>query len=304
MPSQFAEAFDYMAARFRELGKPSMSLDAILSDAEEQGFMDVWEMPRGGIGNAMKVRGLEVRNGQLMFPEHDGEHFDPVETNFAEFKEAAKRVMEEAEYPLPTAELIERAGLHASAAPLASMQSHLREVGIYFLPGVGYWRHPQYTDPAGRVVSKRMRSDRVKTLVSLFEEHGWPIAGKDAERWSQGIVTSRFMTRYANQAGEARIAGIGSGLYVPIDRAEEAPLPMSRNVVEAVLAIDEETVLDDKDTHRLFRIMLVAERLGWVTLKKSRTTRDRIRRQTARVTWTEEGLKNLRRMNKNTADEF
>jgi hypothetical protein len=304
VPSQFDEIYDFMAGRFREIGRPQVSMDAILSEVEAEGFIDVWQIPRGSIANAMKLRGLEVGSGSLRLPKHEGEHFDPVETDYAEFKAAAKRIMAEAEYPLQMGELIDRTGLHAAAAPLSAMQYHLKQVGIFWLPGTGYWRHPQYTDPSGRSVSKRIRSDRVEKLVSLFEEHGWPISGKEAEQWTSGVVTSRFMTRYANQAGSSRIKGIGSGLYVPVDKAEEGRLPMSRNVVEAVAGIDDGAILDDKDTHRLFRIMLVAERLAWVSLKRSRTTRDRTRRQTIKVRWTDEGRRNIARLTKDTADEF
>lgn len=304
--------YDFMADRFRAMDATEYSLDRILLDAEQAGYTDIWEMPRAGIVNAMRIRGIEVANGVMALPQIDGEHFDPIATDFAEFKAAARRIMAEASMPVPTHEFIGMLGLQRSAIPLASMRKVLYDEGIHHLPGVGYWRAPQYTHPDGWTVSKRIRSARAIRLNELIETHGWPIVGLEAEQITNGLVTSRFISLYASQQ-HAMLKGIGSGLYVPTDKWEPDTIPMSRNVADALLDIDEGMKIDDKDHLRLFRICLRAQKLGWATLHMSRTTRGHVtrngetvplRRQTMQVTWTELGLNQLRRAVKRTADVF
>lgn len=295
--------YDFMAARFRALGEPVYSLERVLLDAEQAGYTDIWEMPKSGIANAMRVRGIEVANGIMSLPQLDGEHFDPVATDFADFKAAAHRVLAQVVMPVPTHDFIGMLGLQRSAIPLAGMRSVLLDQGIHHLPGVGYWRSPQYTSPDGWTVSKRIRSVRINALNELFEQHGWPIVGKDAEQITEGVVTSRFIAIYAAR-NMGIVRSIGVGLYVPSDKWADKTIPMSRNVADALLDIDGTTQIDDKDHLRLFRIGLLAVKLGWATARKSRTTRDRIRRQTMVLKWTEEGINQLRRAVKRTADTF
>lgn len=302
---QHETIYDYLAARFRQLGGKPITLDKLMMDAEQDGYGDIWEVDRIGVFNALRARGIELTEGVVKFPEIDGENFDPIATDYRDFKSAAKAVLDLAEYPVPTHDLIGRVALHSSAVPLSSLRYHLRQVGIHFLPGLGYWRHPQFTDAAGRTVSRKIRSERIVELLAMFEHKGWPITGREAEAWSNGLVTSRYLTLYARGL-TPMVRPIGSGLYVPADKIEpeNTRIPMSRNVVEALQAIDATKQIDDKDHLRLFRIVLLAERLGWAKVKRSRTTRDGIRRQTMRVTWTDEGAKQLRRAAKATADAF
>lgn len=295
--------YDFVADRFRALEATEYTLERLLLDAEQAGYFDAWDIPRVAMAGALRMRGLELKDGIVSLPHIEGEHFDPIATDFAEFKKAAARVINEAAMPIPTHEFIGMLGLQRAAIPMASMRQVLTAEGIHHLPGAGYWKSPQYTHPDGWTVSKRIRSKRAEALNELIEQHGWPIVGLDAEQLTGGLVTSRFLSQYA-YSGHGFIRGIGSGLYVPADKWAADTIPMSRNVADALLDIDETTKLDDKDHLRLFRICLRAEKLGWATIKLSRTTRDRIRRQTMQVAWTIEGIEQLRRAVRKTADAF
>ena len=296
--------YDYLAERFRTLGGKPVALDDLILDAEREGYGEIWEVPRQGMVNAMRSRGIVVANGVAQFMGGEGENFDPIATDYSEFKEAAKAVLDIAEYPVPPEDLIARTGLHLAAIPMASMHFHLRQIGCHFLPGMGYWRNPQFTDATGHVVARKIKSERVNALLELFELHGWPISGPEAETWTSGLVTAAWLSRYCYTDG--LVKGIGSGLYVPADKAvpEYGPIPMSRNVHDALAALDKDELIDDKDHLRLFRIALRAERLGWAKVKLSRTTRQGVRRQTMRVTWTSDGREALARAAKTTADAF
>lgn len=298
-----AALYDFMAERFRQIGQPVVPLEDLIEAAEDAGHGDIWDMPRHGIVNAMRFRGLEVKAGNVMLPTIDGEHFDPVATDYAEFIEAAQRVLREAMYPIDTPQLMEMVALSTAAIPLSTMRHRLRKIGIHYIPGVGYWKHPQYTDPSGRIISRRIRSDRIQALHDCFEAYGWPIAGPDAERWTSGLVTSRFLTTYAANAGKDSITGIGKGLYVPSDRAE-GEFPMSRGVALSLLALDPRETIDDKDHLRLFRLCLMLEERELASLKRSRTTRDRIRRQTLKVELKSQGRAMLEKIARKAVDEF
>jgi hypothetical protein len=304
MPSH-ATIYDFMAERFRALGDPTCKLERIIADAEHAGYVDLWEMPRQGIVNAMRARGIVVANGIMSLPEFEGDHFDPVKTDYAEFVTAAKRIIAEAEYPIDTLDLVEATGLATAAAPLATMRHYLRKEGVHYLPGVGYWRHPQFTTKSGRIISRHCRSERTQALLDYFEVSGWPIAGPDAERETGGLVTSRFLARHATTEESARmVQGIGSGLYVPMGQDKRQALPMSHNVAKALLELSPEEIIDDKEHLRLFRLALILERKGFATTKKSRTTRGGVRRQTARVALTEAGRKMIEKIARLARDEF
>jgi hypothetical protein len=306
MTSQTEAMFDDMAARYEARGLPAVAVEEIIAETAEAGFLDPWTFSSTAtLANGLRVRGLVIKSG--MIEREDAapvENYNPVLTDFEEFTKAAKRVIDEAEYPVDAMDLATRTGLASEAIPYATMKTHLRRVGIWFIPGLGYWRAPQYTDPSGRIVSKHVRSERIKALLECFETQGWPITGVDAERHTGGKVTSRFLSRYAAGSGSETVKGIGSGLFVPADKLTKAGLPMSANVAAALAKLDPETVIDDLDHLRLFRIAMIMERRGLATIRKSRSSRSRKRIQTMRVTLTDAGKKMVDKIARRGRDEF
>ena len=294
--------YDYLAARFREIGAPTYPLSSIVADAEREGYADIWEAAPIAIRNAMRSRGLDLLGDMLSLPALDGEHFDPIETDFAGFRAAARRVIDAVEYPIPAAELVVRIGVSDGGVPWSSMAALLKRDGIFHLPGAGYWRHPQFTFPDGRIISKRIRSERIGAMQAIFKRHGWPVVAPDAELWSDGLITRRYLVRYAST--DSVVSSLGIGLYVPTDQVATSPLPMTGNVAAALAALDPDTRIDDKDHLRLFRITLCAERLGWLTARRSRSSVDGKRCQTAWVAWTAEGRAALGRAMGETRDAF
>jgi hypothetical protein len=303
--TQHATIYDYMAERFRALGKAEYPVDALIEDAANEGYTELWDMSKHGMANAMRVRGLEIASGMVRLPKDgDGQHYDPIATDYREFTAAAAELIKDLDHPIDAADLIERLALPSIAVPMSTMAFYLRRVGVHYIPGVGYWRAPQYVDPSGRIVSKRIHSERVKALSDLFEAQGWPVVGREAETATGGLVTSRFLTRYALGHGRQAIKGIGGGLYVPADRFDAGPIPMSRNVAAAMLSLPEGAMIDDHDHLRLYRIAILMEAKKLATLTRSRTTRERIRRQTLRVSINDAGRAMLERIARRTRDEF
>lgn len=295
--------FDFMAEAYKAKGEEYVPLEQIVSEAQDAGYVELWDMPRLNIVNAMKLRGLQVSSGSIHHPVV-AEHYDPIATDFAEFTAAAAKVMAEAEYPLDAADVIERCALADTAIPMASMSHYMRRIGIHLIPGVGYWRSPQYTDPSGRIISRHCRSERIAALLDYFQSHGWPIVGAEAEKATTGLVTSRFLSRFAVGDGRDRIAGIRAGLYVPADRVDDGPIPMSPAVATTMAGLQPDAPIDDHEHLRIYRIAMLMERHGLATLKRSRTTRDKIRRQTLLVKITPAGKDYLAKIAKTTEDEF
>jgi hypothetical protein len=298
------QIFDDMARRFAEADRDAVPIEEIIKQTADAGIGDAWTCSKQAMTNAMRVRGIDVRSGMLCRADDDREHFEPVMTDYMEFRQAAKRAIQEAGYPIDTMDLANRTGLNHSAIPLVSMSIHLRKEGIHFLPGVGYWTAPSYTDPSGRIVSRRCRSERAQALIECFETLGWPLVGRDVERHTNGLVTSRFLTTYAADSGRATVAGLGGGLYVPADKRDSAVIPMSRNVALAMQSLEPETMIDDQDGLRLFRLATLFERKGLATVRKSRSSRGGKRVQTARIEYNKAGLQVLERVTRQTADEF
>lgn len=296
--------FDDMAARFKARGQLSVPIEQIVAETADAGFGDPWGYSAQTLANGLRSRGLVIRSGKIEQDKEPLEHYDPVLTDFDDFLAAARRVIDEAEYPLDPMDLANRTGLISTSIPYATMKAHLKKIGIHFIPGLGYWRAAQYTDPSGRIVSRHCRTERVGALLSVFEKQGWPITGQEAERHTNGLVTSRFLTRYAAGAGQNTLAGIGAGLFVPRDKASDKGLPMSANVATALLALTPDTMIDDTDHLRLFRIAMILERRGLATIRKSRSSRSRVRVQTMRVTLTDAGRKMIQKVLRRGRDEF
>lgn len=295
--------YDFMADRFRELDSQPIELEKLLMDAEREGFGEIWDMDKHGMANALQARGLVLLSGTVKLPDVEGTPFDPVVTGYDDFTKRAQDIMASQTVPLEADEIVSLVGLQRAAIPFSNMKFHLKKVGIHYIPGVGYWRYPQYTLEDGTFVSKRCRSERKAQLVEVFRKHGWPITGRDATVWSEGFVTSRYLVKQA-QINHARISGLGSGLYVPRDQTERWRIPMSRNVVERILSIDPRELIRDKPELRIFRILLLMERKGMATLARSRSSVGNERCQTLRAKLTKEGRETLERMSQSSQDEF
>lgn len=295
--------YDHIARLYQERGNGVVHLEELIEQAARDGFEIVWSVSRQAIINALLVRDIDA-TGPTVEPVKDiVENYDPVATDFAEFTAAAAQIMKTAEYPIDALDLISMTGLATTAVPMSALALYLRRVGIYFIPGVGYWRSAQYVDPSGRIIAPKIRGARMRELFSYFETHGWPVAGPDIERDTAGLVTSRFMARQG-AASDSPIIGIGCGLYILADKATPDGLSMSRNVALSLLALTDDVIIDDKDHLRLYRLALIMERKGLATVKKSRTTRGGVRRQTARLSINPEGRALLESYARLAKDEF
>jgi hypothetical protein len=287
--------YDYIADKFRNDEREEITLDELLLDAEFEGFGDIWEIPKQGMANAFSARGLVLADGKLSFPVNEEGPFDPIENNYGDFINKAVEVLKAAEHPLDMATLASMVDMHKATVPYGSMQTLLAPHGFHFLPGLGYWRHPQFKNPDGSIVSKRYKSERKNALMEAFEKYGWPISAKDVEKQTGGLANGRYIQR-ETQVGNPIVKSIGSGLYVPVSEMEGQKIPMSINVVREVLSLQDGSLIVDKPTTRMFKLMLVLHRAGWVTSKKSRSTFDGERCQSQRVTLTELGKKELQKM--------
>ncbi len=141
-------------------------------------------------------------------------------------------------------------------------------------------------------------------LIDYIGNNGYPFTGKEAESSTKGMVTTSYLVMIAKRSGGKFVKSIGYGLYIPADKYKENMIPMSKQVAKQVAALDAQTPINDKENLRMFRIMLVAERLGWVNIRKSRSTVKSISCQTMKINWTEQGLEQIRFLVGNTNDAF
>lgn len=282
-----ATIYDFIANRMLELGEQSRTIEQLFEDAEKLGFMDVWDMDRRGLGNAMAVRGFIVRNGSVILPTEDN-HFRPVITGYREFLDAVARIFKDADRPVDTLDLLERADITQAALPLGRLRPIMNKAGYYYIVGCGYWTAPQWTTPSGSIVSSRMKSARLSVLYDLFERDGWPLCAPEVEAQTKGVVTARWLALHSCR-DDARIVGLGSSLYAPKDQQDEKPFPISKNMVKAVLSLGPTDVLTTAAHLRMFRMGLLLARHKMATIHKSRTSAEGVRIQTMRISLTPKG---------------
>lgn len=304
IPYSHATLYDFIAARMLELDEPSRSIEQLFEDAEQIGFFDAWDIDRRGLSNAMKARGFVVSGGMIKFPEDsDGQAFSPIATDYETFIGKARQVLQEVGKPLSALELHERCDLVSAAMPGGRLKSIMLKNGFYYIRGAGYWTAPQFTMPNGLMLSNRIKSRRVGAIIEAFHSHGWPICGAEIADITKQLVTSSYLVKYALRPG-SRVIGIGSGLYVPADLADEKPFAMSPNIVAAIIAVQPGDLIDDKDNTKLFRIGLLMERKGMATATISRSIRGGVRVQTMRIKLLPKGERILSHKIKNPIDAF
>lgn len=310
MSSAHAQAMDFLAYTFRRAGREAMPLRDLCSEGERAGYGALWHMKRQEVANGLAVRGLTIVDGEVRETSAVAAINEPppdLDIFYTEFTEAAHKVMAEAKYPVDALELIARCTLgRQMRTPGTELKTVMRTAGYAFIPGAGYWRHSVYTDEHGMSIGAGTGSPQSFALSRAFANHGWPIVGKDAEQWTGGLVTSRYLI-FASKSGPARkVAGIGSGLYVPPDRLPDGPVPMSPGVAKVILDLAPGYMLDDHEHFRLFRIALALRRAGFADVVLSRTKRNGIRRQTAKLTLTGKGKEAIEAFaaKANSRDEF
>ena len=180
--------FDYIAEAFREREEETVTVEALPDEAVLAGFIEAWDIEREALANAMSVRGIALQNGvlsEIAAPEN----FDPLSGGYEEFLKVAVKIINAAEYPIDALDLISLSGLATEAIPMASLSHYLKRVNIHLIPGVGFWRSPDYTDPSGRIVSRRPISEKVAAVMRYFLEPRLAsrLARRGADdRWSSG----------------------------------------------------------------------------------------------------------------------
>lgn len=291
---------DFIAATLLANESQHMKLDDLLRDAYANGFIDVWDMPVEAIVNMVLVEGWMHIDGAIYKPTEADRFASNAPADYSAFIKAAKRVVTTAMAPVTAHNLVLQLGLTNEPVPYSSMQSVMLRGGMHHIAGLGYWHAPVFSREDGVLISKRGTSPELEVISGLFQSEGWPLVSKDIEQRTEGEITSRFMTLMArHDLGE--ISALGSGLFIPRDRASDKYVPMSRNVADECLRLlDTREKVSDKGSLRFYRIGLVAERRGLASLQRSHTTLGGrytgVRAYTMRIDWNRKGVLMLRRM--------
>lgn len=303
--SASAAEYDFIANYFRSTGRASMPIEEAVAEARKNGHDRIWQTDKRIFYAAMRSRDVFVRNDMLERP-YSPDDFRPVSIGYDKFLDEAAALVRVARHPLDAAELLAVVSQHTNS-PVPSgddMQNMLRHRGVHYIPGTGYWHARIYTTPQGHIVTADA-SSFATDIARCFETMGWPIVGQDVERETKGRVTSKKLAAFCHSRANHLIAGVGSGLYVPADTPSTlTPLPMTRNVAKALLAIEPSSLITDKHDLRLFRLCLVLARQDLATIKKSRTLRGGVKAQTVRLELTDRGRSMLSAKARATPDEF
>ena len=279
----------YIAEEFNSIPDDRAPIERFLTQAIKDGYDEAWTISREALTNGLHLLGLQYSGGLLMKPVTEPVLSRP--NGFAEFCNAARGVMVIAEEPLTQQALIALTGLSGPAVPWPNMKHVLSKVGIKFIPGHGYWRNHIYSDAALNVVTTASSPRRMSVVVEMFQQQGWPIAGRTAGE--RGNLSSRQIAQRV-ASGNLFIRSLGGGLYVPAD--QQGKLPMSSDVAKAMLLLGPRTSVCDQDDLRLFRVLMLMGKLGYAVTRLARTQRLGRRCQIASAVFTDKGLKYLAQM--------
>ncbi len=264
------------------------------------------EMSRTALRAAMAMRGLAYANGEITIAA-DMQRAIPAKVDYAPFIQAAKAAVDMAVKPIPTGELIGMSGLVTEAIP-GELPFYLRSAGVYFIPGAGYWKYPQYASDHGELFCAPNKSRRITLLMETFSRHGWPLAGQEIETLTGGAVTSRFCsTKSAAVQRHCQIRAIAHGLFSPIgaEATLEMPIPITKNIAEDILGNLPSEPIFFKEKPRMYKIAEVLAAHGMATVSYKWLARNGYRQRARYMELTEQGYKMLRGLDRRLRkDEF
>lgn len=292
--------FDHLAYTFRAMDVGQCSLEQLAEKAK----VNLFDVTPITLRNAMLFRGIEIENGiASLYEGHDFK--DTITLGYKKFCQRAAEIVEVADEPVPAVDLIALVGFAEAAIPLSTMSRHLKKVGIWFIPGLGYWHKRQFVDQDGNIYGRKTDNAQAAALVEAFKEYGWPMTAIDLEAATSGVVTRRYVT-HAVRRPWPDIVSVGYGLYVPAGAARRVGFPVSTNVARAILDLEPSEVLDSKDNTRMYRLCDLLRRFRYGVVRRSNTVRDGKQRRIAYFKLNDTGRRALNAvaLSKKPDDEF
>lgn len=293
---------DQISGYFSEQRKQAMRLDVIL---EALGIVSL-DMDKNAISAAMSVRGLSYEDGRIVRA-HEIAPELPPKSDFSPFVRAAREAIDMATRPIPAGELIGMSGISTEALPAEGIINHLHAAGLYHIPGIGYWKYPQYANDRGELFFAPPKSQPARRMLEAFAKHGWPLAGEEIERLTNGEASSRFVSLQAGKPTHALIKSVGGGMFIPAGAVatRERPIPMTSANAEALIDADPAEPIFRAEDVRLYKLATILARHGLATVKDVWKVRAGRRQRAVSMELTEEGFAALKGLDRrNQKDEF
>lgn len=294
---------DRIAHWFHEQNKEVVTLDDALK------ALEIWTLDVGRevLRNAFTARGVTYASGELRRPAPFVETAPP-KADYLPFVNAAKDIIDMAVKPVSVADLITHGGLVSTAVPPSNtLGHHLKRAGVHFIPGIGYWKHPQYITAAGEILMAAPRSKKSRRMMDTFIAHGWPLAGEEIERLTNGEVTSRFMTKQSHIKGARLVKSLRGGLFVPAMTTTTAdmPIPMTHDMAEAILSNNPSEPIYRSENVTLYKMAGLLARHRMATVKEGWGIRNGRRQRKAFMELTEAGHASLKGLDRRARkDDF
>lgn len=294
------ELFDHLVYTFRRLGVTQISLEELA----EKGDVHIATIDKEAMRNALLYRGYEIKDGLVRAYEGHG-YKTTVSMAFRKFSERAAEIIDTAGAPIMPADLVRMVGLVEARVPLSAMTYHLKKVGVWFIPGIGYWHKRHFVDERGVLYGHSVNDKQSMALYDAFKEYGWPMTAIDLDAATNGVVTSQYL-KSATARSWPDIISVGYGLYVPAGAARRVGFPMSKNLAEAFIDLKYTEVIDSLDNRRMYRMCDLLQKMGYGVTRRSNTVRDGKQRRTAFFKLNETGRKALSGLlvNRKPQDEF
>lgn len=252
-------------------------------------------MTPGALRAAMAIRGVSLRNGEFC-REVAAEVTLPPRANYEAFVARAAEIVDLAERPVPVAQLVTDGALVSEAIPGDTIEHHMRVAGIYLIPGLGYWKHPQFITSRGEIFTAPIRDTKSEEMLRAFTLSGWPLSGEDVERVTNGVVTSRYVTHHAHRRRHRFIKSIAHGLFVPEGAfpSRDMPIPMTRPVAAMLLENKASEAIFASENARLYKLANLLKKHGMATTREAWPTHNGRRQRALFMELTPDGYQKLK----------
>lgn len=266
MPSQ-RDLFRFLAEAYFAANERRIFMPAMIDLAAQNGYDNANIISREALTNGLRKLGLVYEDNWLQAP-----HMPAIEVDIAytAFKKAAAPVLKEATEPMEAFEIIQQTGLTGPSVPWASMRSVMKDIGAYFIPGVGFWRYKVWSDPKTLRIITMHEQRKLSPLMQLFERHGWPLPGKAVAMWTEGELSAMLLADRVRTSEYFRT--IGCGCYVPID--QEGAFPIAQPMALAVYKLADRLKATNKHEPWLYSLLQVMQENELCTAKTGRILRE------------------------------
>lgn len=253
--------FDRVAERVRSAGRPITYEEAI------DGLSIHFRTSKDAVRDGLRERGVILAADDMLRVDQ------PIEPgDYSRFVAAVTQRLQGSNHPIHTDALLAGLDLPDAAIPFTDLAPTLKRAGLFHFRGAGWWTAPQWSDTVGNFYSTH-NGKRVKAVMNLFNEYGWPLHAVRIAELAGGLVSASYFD-FHNPASREHFTNVGLRMIVPASAVDKAhPVPMSPAMAASMLALTPDDLIARRYSFAAYGIALLLARAGLAIVKKANTRR-------------------------------